>query len=327
MDLEKLKELTETNYLEDIAITEWISTGVKSLNFLISGDYKKGIPSGRVITLAGDKQSGKSFIAARSAANAQKQDYIIMWLDSEGGVDKEYLHRAGLNTKETLFGTIESIEELQIKTNRALDWALENGKKMFLIIDSVGNLPSSKEINDAKKEEQKSDMGIKAKLIRSFFRIITPKLLKTNSIMIVINHIYSGGNSFIPTTEMGGGKGPWYISSVVLFLTKKKVPNSNKETGIIIKAKTEKNRFFFPYRFIEFILDFRKGIVEEQTLLDIAEEYNIIEKKGGWYQITGYDKKMRGAEIINDIELFNNIIEKTREKTSTDNYYDFNKDN
>jgi len=314
-----LVKLLDADVAVDVETTEWISTGIRSLNFLLSGDVDKGIPVGKMVVVAGEQQSGKSFLGARIAAHAQKQGYIVIWMDSEHASDKRFLSRQGLQTDQMIFRRPDTVEDFQGLAIKALNRAKEKGWKLFIILDSLGALSGAKEMADADAEKMTQDMGLRAKNIRTAFKQMIHRLGATESCFFCINHVYIAPG-FIPKKEMGGGMAAWYLGQIVLFLTKLK-----GEDGIFsrVKIKSKKNREFIEGRLTEFEINFRTGIDPNDGLIDLFEEFEVVKKKGGWYVIAGDEKSYRPEDIFKNEELFNKLLVILKEKTADFTYSTF----
>jgi RecA/RadA recombinase len=319
--VEELIKLLDGDAAEDVQTTEWISTGIKAFNFLLSGEVGKGIPAGKMIVVAGEQQSGKSILGARIAAHAQKQDYIVLWLDSEHAADRKFLARTGLNIEKVVYKELDTVEEFQTLTIKALNKAKEKGLKLFIVLDSLGALSGAKEMADADADKMTQDMGLRAKNIRSAFKQVIHRLTATNSCFFCINHTYISPG-FIPKKEMGGGTAPWFLGQIVLFLTKLK-----GEEGIFsrVRIKSKKNREFIEGRITEFDINFREGINPNDGLLDLLEEFNVLKKNGSWYNIDGDEtkKSYRAEDIIGNEILLATILETLKEKTKDYTYSSF----
>lgn len=230
-------------------VEDWISTGNHILNAQISGSIFKGIPTGRVTTFSGPTSTGKTFLALNCASQAQKQGYTVFWLDTEGaltldgalkfGIDPEKLNHVSINTVEDTNTYIKNLLDLLLK-------AKDEGKeipKIMLVLDSLGNLSTEKEMSDTASGSDKADMT-RAKMIRKLFRVITADLAILQIPFIVINHTYEAVGSFISQTVMSGGGGILYNSSLTLQFTKAQLKESSGEkVGIIITSKITKSRF------------------------------------------------------------------------------------
>jgi RecA/RadA recombinase len=316
---EELIKLLDATAGVDVETKSWVSTGIKSLNFLLSGDVDKGIPAGKMVVVAGEQQSGKSLMGARIAAHAQKQGYVVVWLDSEHAADKSFLARQGLDVTRIAHKHVDTVEELQNTTVKALKKAKEKGWKLFIVLDSLGALSGEKEMADAEAEKLTSDMGQRAKNLRSVLKQIIHRISATDSCFYCINHIMISPG-FIPKKDMSGGFAPWFLAQIVLFLTKLK-----GEDGIFtrVRIKAKKNREFIEGRMVEFDINYRTGIDPNEGTIDLLEEFEIIKKKGGWYTIEGDEKSYRPETITKDEALFAKLLDQLKEKTKDYNYSSF----
>lgn len=315
----ELVSILDADMAEEVETKSWISTGVRSLNFLLSGDVDKGIPAGKMVIVAGEQQSGKSLLGARIASHAQQQDYVIVWFDSEHAADKKFLGRQGLDIEKVIYKSVDTVEEFQNHAVKALNWAKEKERKLFIVLDSLGALSGAKETTDANAEKMTMDMGLRAKNIRTSFKQIIHRLGASDSCFFCINHVYIKPSLF-PTKEMGGGMAAWYLGQIVLFLTKLK-----GEDGVFsrVRMKSKKNREFIEGRMTEFEINFRTGIDPNDGLLELFEEFDVIKKKGGWYNLNGDDKSYRPDDIFKNEETMSKLVSILREKTKNFTYSTF----
>jgi len=316
-----LKDMEGSRTMDEVKVTEWVSTGIKSLNFLLSGDIDKGIPAGKMIVVAGDPQSGKSIIGARIAAHAQKQGFIPVWLDSEYASDERFLARAGIDLSKGIYKEIPSAEFFVTYASKLLTKAKEKKLKLFIVLDSLGNLGGLKEISDVDEGKMTADMGQRAKNIRTALRQVLHRLAETNSILYCVNHTYMSPG-FVPKKEMGGGLAPAFLAQIVLFLAK-----LSAEEGIStkVKIKSKKNREFIEGRTTEFLIDFREGIDDTNGMMDLFREFKIVKEKGAWYNIEGDEKSYREKDLMDNPEVFNKLLTSLKEKVKGYNYYTFDK--
>ncbi len=207
-------------------IDGYIDTGCYALNRLISGDIFKGIPNGRVIVLAGESQTGKSFVSAQIAANAlNKHNYDnIFYFDSEGGALKSFFERLGCDTNKIEHILVDSIEDATIKILTVYNAIIEEKKsnpnyKALCILDSLGAMVPNKLLTDAsEKGKQVSDMGTSAKLINALVKSCTIPALKSNVSIIFISHIYQDPSAMYASKikNQSGGLRLQYLSSITI---------------------------------------------------------------------------------------------------------------
>lgn len=255
-------------------ITEYISTGSYILNAAITGSMFRGIPCGRVTTLAGEPGAGKSFLALSVCREAQKQGYVPIYLDSEGAQDVNSVSRLGVDTKRFMIKQVNTISEvstfiLNLCTKLEAIPA-ENRDKVIIVLDSLGNLTSNKEAEDILNATGKRDMT-KQQEIKALFRVSATPLAKLHIPFIVVSHIYQTQDLFSKAV-VSGGSGINYNSSVTLMLSAAKLNGADKDndkaaenakgelmkTGVIVTAKPNKSRFTIPQK-VSFYIPFFKA--------------------------------------------------------------------
>ena len=282
--------------------SDWIDTGSKALNAIISGSLYKGVPVGRITGFAGPSGAGKTLIINKVLANAQKKGYIAVIWDSEVAVDKDSAKNVGMDLKKTKYYPVETIEDCRNQISTFLDnvIAANNPDHKFIIsIDSLGNLASSKEIEDARKGKDAADVGQRAKATKSMMRAITYKAAKAGVPILFSNHIYEGMEMF-PTMikNQAGGKGPIYLASVLVQLAtrnekvsenpdEKSIAIANNVSGVTMSAMTVKNRVVPPFLKTELYLNFKTGLDKNTGLFDLALALGVIEQTGKTYQFQG----------------------------------------
>jgi len=260
---------------------DWISSGNYCLDKLMSGELGKAFPVGRIVALAGESGTGKSLLSACALREAQKKGYFGVIFDSESALDSAFLSNLGVDVSRIAYIQVDTVEQFRNKIVKLMEAGSD--QKMFIILDSMGNLSTEKELNDALEGKNASDMGLKSKTIRATFRVIANMINKTQSTLVVTNHTYTDASGYIPRQVMSAGAGLYYNASIVLMLKKRKLVDGKDCKGITITITTDKNRFTPPYRSIVLDLDFENGITKYTGLLDVLVEQGMIEKRGGWY--------------------------------------------
>lgn len=310
-------------------VSEWISTGSLSLNSIISGNMFNGIPCGRITTLMGESGTGKSYIAARTAANAQKQGFEVIWFDSENATSAPFVENMGVNINTLNHLPITTLEDFRNQTYQILDMLEEKhvGEKYMIVLDSLGNLPTEKELRDAEEGHNASDMGLRAKIIKSMTRLITAKVAKLNIAVLLTNHTYQGKapNPMMQAPEIPqGGRGVVYISSIIILLTKKILREDKTDkkrlSGNILKAITKKNRFVPEGQRAEIKLDFETGPNKYYGLLDQAEKFEFLKKDKTRYYVPHLDKKFFQTQLYVP-EVWEEFLENLNEKIQTHNKF------
>lgn len=249
---------------------ETISTGIYVLNAAMSGSLFGGIPNNRITTLAGFSGVGKSFLCYNIAREAQAKGYSIIYIDTEYSIELDQLPNYGLDISDDKFSLIRSnvIEDLKIFMTKTLDSLKElknQGKdfgKIMFILDSVGQLGSRKEVEDALSSKEKADMT-KAKALGSFFRIINSDLGYLQIPLLCTNQVYTPMEMYA-VDKMKGGESLMFTSSIVCFLSKAKLKTGEEDeldlnqSGNIVTAKMVKNRMAKPKK-VKFEISFVSG--------------------------------------------------------------------
>ena len=264
------KELADINPLGSVMehssfseVTEWIDTGNYHLNACVSGSLFKGWPNNRSCSVAGPSGTGKTYLVLNSIARAIDMGYNVIFYDSEAAVDREIMKKFGIDTNKVNYQPCNTVQEFRTSvttiTSRMQEVKRSGGEvpKIMIILDSAGNLATAKEIEDAKTGSEKSDMT-RSKVLKSIFRIIMTPLADLKIPFIFTNHTYQT-QSFISQQVAGGGTGPEYAASIVLFLNKAQLKEGGEKTGIIVTAKPNKNRLAKPHP-IKFHLHFTEGM-------------------------------------------------------------------
>jgi RecA/RadA recombinase len=222
-------------------IDEFIPTGPYILNAALSGSLFGGMPNRRSLTFAGEEGTGKTYLALSICRNAQAMGYSIIYYDSEGGIDIDFVKRLGVDTKKFRIENISTIEQfatLTAKLNETLSGMREKGKeppKVLVVLDSLGNLSSTKEKEDTTSGSGKRDMT-KQQAIRRTFRVVGNDFAKNAVPFIICNHVYAKIGSFFPGNEISGGGGIKYNSSIIFQLTKSKLTDKDSSEAVVKKG-------------------------------------------------------------------------------------------
>ena len=245
-------------------VTEWIDTGNYHLNACVSGSLFGGWPNNRSCSIAGPSGTGKTYLVLNSIRRAIDMGYSVIFYDSEAAVDKTLMKKFGIDTDKVNYQPINTVQEFRSSVTtitKRMQEAKRGGAelpKMMIILDSAGNLATQKEIDDAVSGSEKSDMT-RSKILKSIFRIIMTPLADLKIPFIFTNHTYQT-QDFISRQVAGGGTGPEYAASIVLFLGKAQLKDtSGEKAGIIVTARPNKNRFAKPQP-IKFHLHFSEGM-------------------------------------------------------------------
>ena len=259
----EMGSILETNEFSEVS--EWISTGNYLLNAQLSGSLFGGIANNRSMGIAGDPQTGKSFLCMNIVREAQKIGYSVIYCDTEGAIDRSSAKKFGIDTKMVRYQPIKTITDFKVFTANLIDRVKALRKegqdpKIALVLDSLGMLTTDKESGDALKGKSAMDMGIRSKELRSLFRVITLDLTGVKIPLICTNHTTTGNiGGFMPTKEAAGGDGPIFSMSNVIMLSKAQLKEGDTKTGIIVTSTPRKARFTRPYP-VKFHVSFMNGM-------------------------------------------------------------------
>jgi len=266
-EMSKISEYGDTLDKSSISsIDHYIPTGNYMLNACLTASLFGGYPNNRAVALAGPSGTGKTFLTLNAVKQAQQMGYSIVYYDSENAVDRELVEKFGIDTSTFRYEPCNTVQEFRMSVTNLTDMLLAQKKKgvelpkIMIVLDSAGNLATQKEIDDARSGSDKSDMT-RAKLLKSTFRILMTKLGICKIPFLFTNHTYMTQDLFAKQVG-GGGTGPEYAASIILFLAKAKLKeggDGKEQTGIVVTAKPNKNRFAKP-RPIKFHISFNKGM-------------------------------------------------------------------
>lgn len=259
-----------------------IQTQVPALNVALSGSLDGGLTPGLTI-LAGPSRHFKSMfgLVMVKAYMDKYPDAVCMFVDSEFGITPEYISAVGIDTDRVLHIPIEHIEQLKFDLTKRLE-ELKRGDKVVIFIDSIGNLASKKEVDDALEGNSAADMT-RAKQLKSLFRIITPHFTTKDLPCVVVNHTYQE-QALYPKTIMSGGTGPMYSANTVFIIGKQQEKEAGEIVGYNFVINVEKSRYVREKSKIPITVKFDGGISRWSGLLDMAlESGHVIKPSNGWY--------------------------------------------
>lgn len=259
-----------------------IPTDIPIINVAFSGDIDGGLVPGLTI-LAGESKSFKTLLGLMcvKAYLRKYPDAVCLLYDSEFGVTPDYLKMNGIDTERVIHIPIEHVEQLKFDIVKRLE-AIDRGDKVIIMLDSLGNLASKKEVEDALEEKSVADMS-RAKAIRSLLRIITPHLTTKDIPAIVINHVYKEIGLF-PKDVIPGGTAVTYAANQIFIITKAQIKDGTEISGYKFTIGIHKSRYVREKSKLPFEVNWESGINRYSGLLDIALEGNFLCKpKVGWY--------------------------------------------
>jgi len=273
-----------------------IPTEIPIINVALSGTLDKGLTSGLTF-IAGPSRNFKSLLGLMLVkAYMQKySDAVCLFYDSEFGVTPDYIKTNGIDTDRVLHIPIEHLEQLKFDISKRLE-KIERGDKVIIFIDSVGNLASKKEVEDALEEKSVADMS-RAKVMKSLWRIVTPHLTTKDIPCVAINHTYKE-MSLYPKDIMSGGTGGMYSANQIFIISKAQEKDGTELSGYNFTINIEKSRFVKEKSKFIFTVLFEGGIQKYSGLLDLAIEGNFVVKpSAGWYAKVNRETGEVGSKV------------------------------
>lgn len=291
----------------------WISTGNFTLNKLISGDFYKGVPLGKVTVLAGASGAGKSYIASGNIVrHAQEQGIFVVLIDSENALDETWLQALGVDTSEDkllklnmamiddVAKTINDFvkhykdEYQSVDENKKIVY---NGPKVLFVIDSLGMLLTPTDVDQFSKGDLKGDMGRKPKALTALVRNTVNMIANLNMGLVATNHTYSSQDMFDPDDKISGGQGFIYASSIVIAMNKLKLKTdangvkTSQVHGIRAKCKIMKTRYSKPFETVELEIPYSTGLDPYSGLFEYFLSKEVLTRTGNKYVYVDQNNK------------------------------------
>ena len=309
--VEQLKD-EDTTILDDgTASAEYsgcVDTGSYALNALLSGSIYGGAPNNKVTAFAGESATGKTFFVlgiVKQFLDANPEGGVV-YFDTEAAVTKGMMKQRGIDPKRVIVSEPDTIQKFRHNALRMIEKisAVPEDKRppTMMILDSLGQLSSTKEMEDSAEGKETRDMT-KSQTLKATFRVLNLKLAKIGVPLLVTNHVYDVVGAYIPTKEMSGGSGLKYTASTIVMLSKKKDKDGTEVVGNIIKAKLVKSRLTKENSQVEVRLSYSHGLDRYYGLLDIAEKYEIIKKVSTRYELPD-GSKVFGKNINEEPEKY-----------------------
>ena len=342
-DVSKFRK-TLTKSIEGLGLgfndpTDWISTGNFALNYLMSGDFEKGIPLGKVTVFAGESGSGKSYIASGNLVrHAQKQGIYVVLVDTENALDQNWLQALGVDCdeKKLLKLNLSMIDDVAKTISTFMkEYKTEHGDnkdtapKILFIIDSLGMLMTPTDVNQFEAGDMKGDMGRKPKALTALVRNCVNMFGSWNVGLVATNHTYASQDMFDPDDKISGGQGFVYASSVVVAMKKLKLKedeDGNKVTdvrGIRAACKIMKTRFAKPFETVQVKIPYETGMDPYSGLVELFEKEGILTASGNrlkYVDLKGvehleYRKGWTGEKLDMVMKEYHKIRPKTETQT------------
>ena len=264
----------------------YIDSGSYIFNALVSGSIYGGIPSNKVTAIAGESSTGKTFFCLGMVQSflANDPDAGVIYFESESAISKQMIEERGIDSERMMLVPVTTVQEFRTQAIKILDKYLEqkaeDRKPLMFVLDSLGMLSTSKELQDSADGKDTRDMT-RAQVVKAIFRVLTLKLGKANVPMVVTNHTYDVVGAYVPTKEMGGGSGLKYAASTIIYLSKSKEKDGKEVVGNIIKAKAAKSRLTKENSLVETRLFYdARGLDKYYGLLELGEKYGVFQRRG-----------------------------------------------
>jgi len=282
--------------------TDWISTNNYALNYLISGDFHKGIPMGKVTVFAGESGAGKSFICSGNLIkNAQEQGIYPILIDTENALDEKWLHALGVDTSEDKLlklnmAMIDDVAKMITEFVKEYKTLPETDRpKVLIVLDSLGMLLTPTDVNQFEAGDLKGDMGRKPKALTALVRNCVNMFGSLNIGLVATNHTYASQDMFDPDDKISGGQGFIYASSIVVAMRKLKLKedeDGNKVSevkGIRAACKIMKTRYAKPFESVQVKIPYETGMNPYSGLVDMFEGKGLLAKEGNSLKYTLVD--------------------------------------
>tara|TARA_R100000005_G_C5001741_1_gene208987 strand:- start:3664 stop:4713 length:1050 start_codon:yes stop_codon:yes gene_type:complete len=264
-------------------VSGFMDTGSYAFNALLCGSLYGGMADNKILAIAGESATGKTYFTIGIVAKflADRPDGVVLYFDSEQAVTSEMFKERNVDPSRVAVFPVATVQEFRNQCIQIVDnyraKPEKDRKPMLIVLDSLGMLSTTKEMEDTSAGKETRDMT-RAQVVKSTFRTLTLKLGQAGIPMIMTNHTYAVVGSMFPTKEMGGGSGLKYAASTIVYLSKKKVKEGTDIIGNIIHCKLYKSRLTKENSQVDVMLDYEKGLNPYYGLVDLALEYGIFKK-------------------------------------------------
>ena len=292
----------------DSDVTSFVDTGSYSFNALLSGSIYGGMPANKITAIAGEAATGKTFFALGivKAFLDKDKDAGVIYFESESAVSKDMIESRGVDGKRMVVVPVATVQEFRNQSIKIIDKYLEQPeakrKPMMFVLDSLGMLSTTKEMEDTAAGKETRDMT-RSQIVKSTFRVLTLKLGKAGIPMIMTNHTYDVIGSMFPQKEMGGGSGLKYAASSIIYLGKRKEKDGTEVVGNIIHCKNFKSRITKENAQIDVRLSYKQGLDRHYGLLELGEECGVFKKVSTRYEMPD-GTKVFGKSINTEPEKY-----------------------
>ena len=316
-----------TDGVEAGDVDSFIDTGSYIFNALLSGSIYGGLPSNKITALAGESATGKTFFLMGVVKNFldANPDAGVIYFESESALTKDLIVNRGIDPDRMLLMPVTTVQEFRTQAIKVLDSYLAQNeaarKPLFMCLDSLGMLSTTKEVEDTAEGKETRDMT-RAQVLKAAFRVLTLKLGRAKVPMVVTNHTYDVVGSMFPQKEMGGGSGLKYAASSIIYLSKKKEKDGTEVIGNIIHCKNQKSRLTVENKMVDVRLTYDKGLDRYYGLLDLAEKCGVFKKVSTRFELPDGTKQF-GKTILNNPETYftEEVMEKLNEAAGKEFLY------
>ena len=297
-------------------VTDFIDTGSYIFNALLGGSIHRGLPANKITAIAGESATGKTFFVLGMCKNFldQNPDGGVIFFESESAVTKDIIEERDIDSSRMVIMPVTTVQEFRHQAITVLDKYIDQDpserKPLLLVLDSLGMLSTTKEMEDTQAGKETKDMT-RAQIVKAAFRVLTLKLGKAKVPLIITNHTYDVIGSMFPQKEMGGGSGLKYAASSIVYLSKRKEKDGTEIIGNIIHCKNYKSRLTKENKVVDVRLTYDKGLDRYYGLLDLALKHNIFKSVSTRVELPDGSKTF-GKTINNNPEKYftKDILEK-----------------
>ena len=285
-------------------VDSFIDTGSYVFNALLGGSIYNGIPANKITALAGESATGKTFFVLGICKHFMDKNPEggVIFFESESAVTKELIEDRKIDSKRMVIMPVTTVQEFRHQAITVLDKYNSQDpserKPLLLLLDSLGMLSTTKEMEDTAEGKETRDMT-RAQIVKAAFRVLTLKLGKAKVPLIITNHTYDVVGSMFPKKEMGGGSGLKYAASSIVYLSRRKEKDGTEIIGNIIHCKNYKSRLTRENALVDVRLTYDKGLDRYYGLLDLALKYNIFKQVSTRIELPDGSKAF-GKTINND---------------------------
>lgn len=289
-------------------VSTFIDSGSYIFNALLSGSLYGGLPANKITAIAGESATGKTFFAlglCKSFLDANP-DAGVVYFETESALTKDMIEERGIDGRRVVMMPVTTVQEFRTEAIRIVDKYMEQKEEdrqpLMFVLDSLGMLSTTKEIEDTAEGKETRDMT-RSQLVKAAFRVLTLKLGKAKVPMVVTNHTYDQMGTMFPQKVMGGGSGLQYAASTIVFLSKKKDKEGTEVVGNIIHCKLNKSRLTKENSMVDVSLKYKGGLSRWYGLLELAEEAGIFKKVATRFELPD-GAKLYGKQILGEPEKY-----------------------